>query len=79
MKDPDLPHGHSVSHKVEVDLHMLGPLMLNWVGGEVHGADVVAVHNGGAFGRSMQLCQKLPQPAGLSNTISDRPVFSLCT
>ena len=28
---------------MQVDLHMLRPLMLNGVGGEVHGADVVAV------------------------------------
>ena len=32
-----------VAHEVQVNLHVLRPLMLNGVGGEIHGADVVAV------------------------------------
>ena len=35
--------GHALADEVEVDLHVLGALVLYWVGGEVHGADVVAV------------------------------------
>jgi hypothetical protein len=33
---------------VEVDLHVLRPLVLNGVGGEVHRTDVVAVDKRGA-------------------------------
>ena len=33
----------SVAHVVQVNLHMLRPQMLDGVGGEIHGADIVAV------------------------------------
>jgi hypothetical protein len=38
--------GHKVADEVQVDLHMLGALVLDGVGGEVDGADVVAVDEG---------------------------------
>jgi hypothetical protein len=31
------------SHEVEIDLDMLGALVLKWIGGEVHSTDVVIV------------------------------------
>ena len=31
-----------VAHEVQINLHVLRPLMLDRVGGEIHGADVVA-------------------------------------
>ena len=43
MEYPNIADGDSVAHEVEVDLHVLRPLMLDGVGGEIHGADVVAV------------------------------------
>jgi hypothetical protein len=43
MEDADLTDGGHLSNKMEINLHMLGALMLNGVGGEVHSADVVAV------------------------------------
>ena len=44
MEDPNIADSNPVANKVQVDLHMLCPLMLNRVGGEIHGADVVAVN-----------------------------------
>jgi hypothetical protein len=38
---------------------MLGSLMLNRVGGEVDGTDVVTIDHGGAAKRVMKLLQKL--------------------
>jgi hypothetical protein len=43
MEDANLTDGDSLSDKMKINLHMFGVLMLNGIGGEVHGADVVAV------------------------------------
>ena len=48
-----------VANEVQVDLHMLRPLMLNGVGGEIHGADVVAVDERALGERAVELCQEL--------------------
>ena len=44
MEYPNIADGDSVAHEVQIDLHMLRPLVLDGVGGEIHGADVVAVN-----------------------------------
>ena len=43
MEYPNIADGDPVAHEVQVDLHILRPLMLDGVGEEIHGADVVAV------------------------------------
>jgi hypothetical protein len=43
MEDADLADGDLLSNKVEINLHMLGVLMLNGVGGEIDNVDVVTV------------------------------------
>jgi len=43
MEYPNIADGDSVAHEVQVDLHVLRPLILNGVGGDIHGADVIAV------------------------------------
>jgi hypothetical protein len=43
MEDADLTDDNLLSEKMKINLHMLGALMLNGVGGEVHGADIVTV------------------------------------
>ena len=43
MENPNIADCDPVAHEVQVDLHMLRPLMLDGVGGEIHGTDVVAV------------------------------------
>ena len=57
MKHTDSPKGDPFPNEVEVDLHVLGALMLNGVGGEVDGADVVAVDEAGRIQRVMQSCR----------------------
>ena len=44
---------------MQFDLHMLRPLMLNGVGREIHGADVVAVDERALGERAMELRQEL--------------------
>ena len=48
MEYPNIADGDTIAHEVQVDLHVLHPLMLDGVGGEIHGADVVAVEIGRA-------------------------------
>ena len=43
VEDPNIADGDLVTNEVEVNLHVLRPLVLNRVGGEVHRANVVAV------------------------------------
>jgi hypothetical protein len=75
MEDADLTDGNLLSDKMKINLHMLCALMLNGVGGEVHGTDVVAVDESAARRRSLELMQELAQPGGLSHTIGDDTVL----
>jgi hypothetical protein len=77
MEDADLADGDLLSNKVEINLRMLGALMLNGVGGEVDGADVVAVDQRASRQRTLELMEQLPQPSGLSHTIGDNMVLGL--
>jgi nucleoside-triphosphatase THEP1 len=44
---------------VQVDLHMLHALMLHEIGGDVDGADVVAVDEGGTLEWVVELLEEL--------------------
>jgi hypothetical protein len=55
VQDTDITDGHTFPHKVEVDLDMLRALVLNGVGGEVDGVDVIAVDKGALRQQSMKL------------------------
>src|SRR6185503_5279001 len=59
MEYPNIADGDSVAHEVQVNLHMLRPLMLDGVGGEIHGADVVAVDERALGERAVELRQEL--------------------
>jgi hypothetical protein len=43
VEDTNIPNGNAFADKVKINLNMLGVLVLNGVGGEVDGADVVTV------------------------------------
>jgi hypothetical protein len=58
---------------------MLRPLMLNRVGGEVHGADVIAVDKRALGERVVKLSQELLEPGRLSHAVSNSPVLRLNT
>jgi hypothetical protein len=47
VEDTNVPDGNTLADKAKINLNMLGALMLNGVGGEVDGADVVAVDQSG--------------------------------
>jgi hypothetical protein len=69
--------GDILSNKVEINLHMLDVLMLNGVGGEVDGTDVVTVNQRALRQQTLELMEQLSQPGGLSHTICDSTVLSL--
>jgi hypothetical protein len=55
VQDTDITDGHALPHKVEVNLDMLRALVLNGVGGEVDGVDVVTVDKSALCQRSVEL------------------------
>jgi hypothetical protein len=55
VQDVDITDGHAFPHKVEVDLNMLRALVLNGVGGEVNGVNVVIVDEGALRQWSVEL------------------------
>ena len=66
MEHPNIGDGDPVAHEVQVDLHMLRPLVLDGVGGEIHDADVVAVDERALGERAVELRQELSKTARYS-------------
>jgi hypothetical protein len=79
MKNTHITNGNPFAHKVKVDLHMLGALMLDRIGRHVDSADVVTIYQSCLAERSMKLSQQLTNPSGFSNSIGDSPILSLGT
>jgi hypothetical protein len=77
VQDADITDGNAFPDEVEVDIDMLCALMLNGVGGEVNGADVVAVDDSALRQRSMKLLEELPEPTSFSYAIDHGAVLSL--
>ena len=71
MEDPNIADSDPVANELQVNLHMLRLLMLNGVGGEIHGADVVAVDERALGERA--------EPGRLCHAVSDSPVLRLST
>ena len=79
MEYLNIADGDSVAHEVQVNLHVLRPLMLNGVGGEVHNVDVVAVDECALGERAVELRQELSEPGRLRHVVCDSPVLCLST
>ena len=47
MKYAQVVEGYPFPNEVKINLNMLGPLMLNWIGGHVDRTDVVAIDKSG--------------------------------
>jgi hypothetical protein len=63
--------------EVEVDLDMLGALMLNMVGGEVDDAKVVIVDESALRQRGMELLEELSKPTSFGHIVCHGAVLSL--
>jgi len=77
VENTDSPNSDPFADEVEVNFHVLGALVLDGVGGEVDGADVVAVDEAGGLQRLVQFLQELAKPGCLSNAVGNSPVFGL--
>jgi hypothetical protein len=55
VQDTDITNDHTFPHEVDVDLDMLGALVLNGVGGEVYDTDIVIVDEGALRQRCVEL------------------------
>jgi hypothetical protein len=55
MMYTNVPNSNALADKVKINLNMLGALVLNEVGGEVDGVDVVTVDQSGPRQGAMQL------------------------
>jgi hypothetical protein len=77
IEDTDFTKGVSLSDEVQVDLNMLGSLMLNRVGGEINCADIITVDHCSTTERTGKLCQKLAQPASFGDSNHDSSIFCL--
>jgi hypothetical protein len=58
---------------------MLRVLVLHEIGGEINGADVVAVDKGGTLKRFVELVEWLAQPGGLGHAVGHSAVLGLYT
>jgi hypothetical protein len=72
-----LTDGNLISDKKKINLHMLGALILNGVGGEVHGVDVVTVDDGAPRQQGLKLVEQLSQPSGLSHAVGNGTILGL--
>jgi hypothetical protein len=77
VQDADITDGNAFPDEVEVDLDMLCALVLNGVGGEVDGADIVTVDESALRQRSMELLEELPEPTSFSYAVGHSAILSL--
>lgn len=55
MQNPKITNSDSLSDEVQIDLNVLCPLMLNWIGDHVDRTDVIRVHQYSTPKRGVQL------------------------
>jgi hypothetical protein len=77
VEDTNVPNGNTLTNKVKINLNMLGALVLNRVGGEVDGTDVVTVDHSGPQQGVVQLHKQLTKPTRFCHTIGHGAVLRL--
>jgi hypothetical protein len=77
VEDTNVPDGNALTDKVKINLNMLDALVLNGVGREVDGADVVAVEQSGPRQGVVQLHKYLTKPTRLCHTVGHGVVLRL--
>jgi hypothetical protein len=79
VKDTYTPKSNLFANKMNVELDVLRPAMMNWIGGEVDSRNVVAVHNSGLVDRTGELKKELTKPRALSDGVGHGAILSLGT
>jgi hypothetical protein len=77
MEDAGLADDNLLSDKIKINLYMLDALMLNGVGGEVLGANVVTVDKGASRRWGLELVEQLSQPSGFSHAVGNATILGL--
>jgi hypothetical protein len=77
VQDVDTTYSNAFSDEVEVVRDMLHTLMLNGVGGEVDGADVIIVDESALSQWSMEFQEELPKPTSFGRTIYHGAILNL--
>jgi hypothetical protein len=77
MEDTNIIDGKTLTYEVEINLNMLGALMLDRVGGQVDGTDVVAGDKSGPRQGAVQLHEQLKKLARLHHTVGHGTVLCL--
>lgn len=55
MKNTNCTPSNQITNEVNINLDVLCALVVNWIGGHINGADIIAVDNGGFGGRTPKL------------------------
>jgi hypothetical protein len=79
MPDVDITDGNASPDEVEFDVDMLCTLMLNRVGGEVDGTDVITVDGSALQQQSMEVLEELPKTTSFSHTVGHGVILNLDT
>ena len=79
VKDAKLAQGHALADEVNVEFDMLGAPVMDWIDGQVHRRDVVAVHERGGLHRAAELAEELVKPNTLCHDTCnpEKPVIEL--
>jgi hypothetical protein len=77
MEDAKISTGNPLVDKVKIDLDMLRALVLDGVGGEVDGTDVVAENEGAPGQQIVELLEQLTEPGRLSHVVCHDTVLGL--
>jgi hypothetical protein len=77
VEDTNAPNGNALTDKVKINLNMLGALVLNGVGGEVDGTDIVAIDQSGPRQGAVQLHKQLSKPTCLCHVVGHDAVLCL--
>ena len=78
-KNSNLTHSDFISHKVNIYLYMFCVLMLNRIGGQINGTDVITIHKCSRRRWVVKLAKQVMQPTSLSNSICNSPILSFST
>jgi hypothetical protein len=49
MQNLNLPKGDLITHKMQINLYVLGPLMLDWIGSQILGTDIITEYQSSLF------------------------------
>jgi hypothetical protein len=77
MKYANISTGDPLADEVKIDLNMFHVLVLDGVGGEVDGADVVAEDQGAHSQQTVELLEQLTEPGRLSHVVYHGAVLGL--